>query len=148
MFHLIRNVSYLCFVCTVAVCLFVLVERCDRDQGGGVVSVTLELFPSSLPSAISLSPSCKMEEFLLKPHPILLERWPLHHTQMVLCVLFMCVCCVLEELDSLCVLPGSQHVIVLGKPSWWKSVLPEVSYLLPEPDAKVEEKLKNRKNKN
>ena len=65
MFHLIRNVNYLCIVCTVVVCLFGLEESCDRDQGGVwvcvcvcvcvCVSLTLELFASSLPSAVSLS---------------------------------------------------------------------------------------------
>lgn len=53
--HPIKNVNYICIVCIVVVCLFGLVESCDRDQGGGEVPVTLELFTSSLPSTISLS---------------------------------------------------------------------------------------------
>lgn len=51
--HLIKNLNYLCIVCSV--CLFGLLESCDRDQGGVVVSLTPELFTSSLPSAICLS---------------------------------------------------------------------------------------------
>ena len=62
-FHL-RNVNYFYIVCAVVVCLFGLVESCDRDQGGGLVSATLESFASSLLSAIALSPSRKMEECL------------------------------------------------------------------------------------
>lgn len=54
-FHLIRNVNYLCIVCPVVVCLCGLVESCDRDQGGAAASMTLELFASSLPSSLSLS---------------------------------------------------------------------------------------------
>lgn len=63
MFHLIRNVNYLSFVLTVAVCLPP-PESCDRNQEGGVVPMTLEPFASSLPPAVPLSPSRKMEECL------------------------------------------------------------------------------------
>lgn len=64
MFHLIRNVNYLSFAFTVTVCLFAPAESCDRNQEGGVVPMTLELFASSLPPAVPLSPSRKMEECL------------------------------------------------------------------------------------
>lgn len=35
MLHLIRNLNYFCIICLV--CLFILLESCDRDQGGVVI---------------------------------------------------------------------------------------------------------------
>lgn len=57
--------SLLAGVCVcVFACLFGPAESCDRNLGGGVVSMTLEVFASSLPSTAFLSPSRKMKECL------------------------------------------------------------------------------------
>lgn len=62
MLTLIRILNYFCIVCPV--CLFILLESCDRDQGGVVISLTPKLFTSSLPLAIS--PSLPLSHLAVK----------------------------------------------------------------------------------
>lgn len=56
------------------------------------------------------------------------------------------MCGAVQGLKGFYVLPGSQHVIALGEPCCWISILPGVTYLLPKLERKVEEKIKDRKN--
>lgn len=101
------------FVLLLFVCLAWWKAAIGIREGGGVVPVTLELFTSSLPSAISLSHLAVKWRNVFKASSSFTGALTTSScADVAVCVVYVCVCCVLEGLESLCVLPGSHSMLL------------------------------------